>query len=74
MGHNVSIATMPVWTAKLGAAMASWIRQGGMTPTVIEIITADETVPRNADVDLGVSLTPLSVTLKKLLLENTHRQ
>ena len=74
MGHNVSIATMPVWTAKLGAAMASWIRQGGMTPTVIEVITADETVPRNADVDLGVSLTPLSVTLKKLLLENTHRQ
>ena len=74
MGHNVSIGTMPVWTAKLGAAMAGWIRRGGMTPTVIEVITADETVEKNADIDLGVRLTPLSVTLEKLLLKKPYRQ
>ena len=37
-----------------------------MTPTVIDVITANETVRRNADVDLGVTLTPLGATLEKL--------
>ena len=73
MGHNVSIVAIPVWTAKLGAAMAGWIRASPMTPTVIDVITADETVRTNADVDLGVSLTPLSATLQKLLPEKNHR-
>ncbi len=73
MDHEVSIAATPVWSAKLGAAMAGWIRRGGMSPTVIEVITADETVRTNADVDLGVSLTPLAATLEKLLPENAHR-
>ena len=73
MGHDVSIAALPVWTAKLVAAMAGWIRRGGMTPTVIDVITADETVRKNSDVDLGVSLTPLSATLEKLLSEKTDR-
>jgi NADH dehydrogenase len=72
MDRDVSISGMPVWTAKLGATMAGWIRRGGVTPTVIDVITADETVRTNADVDLGVSLTPLSETLKKLLPEDTH--
>ena len=54
--------------------MAGWIRRGGMTPTVIDVLTADETVRTNADVELGVSLTPLSATLEKLLPEKTHRQ
>ena len=67
MGHDVSIAAIPVWTARLGATLAGWIRRGGMTPTVIEVITADEAVPTNGDVDLNVSLTPLSTTLEKLL-------
>ena len=74
MGHNVSVAAVPVWTAKLGAAVAGWIRPGGMTPTVIDVITADESVRTNADVDLGVSLTPLTATLEKLLPEKTPRQ
>ena len=38
-----------------------------MTPTVIDVITADETVRKNADIDLGVTLTPLSGTLEHLL-------
>ena len=74
MGHTVSITAVPVWTAKLGAAMAGWCRRRGMTPTVIEVITADETVRRNADSDLGVSLTPLSATLEKLLPKKTHQR
>ena len=72
MGHNVSIGAIPVWTAKLGATVAGWWRPGGMTPTVIDVITADETVHTNADVDLGVSLTPLVATLHKLLPEKTE--
>lgn len=70
MEHNVSVTTMPIWIAKLGAAMAGWVKRGGMTPTVIEVITADETVRTNADLDLGVRLTPLSETLVKLLPED----
>jgi len=72
MDHPVSIKAAPVWAAKLGATMTGWIRRGGMTATVIAVITADEEVQMNADVDLGVSLTPLSETVKKLLPENTH--
>ena len=72
MGHDVSIAAVPTWTAKLGATIAGWVRRGGMTPAVIDVITADETVPTNADAALDVSLTPLSSTLEKLLPETTQ--
>ncbi len=67
MGREVSIRSMPVWLAKLGAAIAGWRRRGGMTPTVIDVITSNEAVHENADVELGVTLTPLSATLEKLL-------
>jgi NADH dehydrogenase len=40
MGRDVSIRAMPVWLAKLGAAIAGLRRRGGMTPTVIEVITS----------------------------------
>ncbi len=71
MGHEVSIRSMPVWLAKLGAAVAGWTRQGGMTPTVIDVITSNEVVHENADVALGVTLTPLSTTIEKLLPSET---
>ena len=74
MGRAVSITATPVWAAKLGAAMVSRIRHGGMTPTVIDVITTDETVRTNSDVDLHVRLTPLSATLEKLLPEKTLHQ
>jgi hypothetical protein len=67
MGREVSVRSMPVWLAKLAAAIAGWRRRGGMTPTVIEVITSNEAVHKNADVELGVTLTPLSATLEKLL-------
>jgi nucleoside-diphosphate-sugar epimerase len=72
MGREVSVRSMPVWLAKLGAAIAGWTRQGGMTPTVIDVITSDEAVHENADVALGVNLTPLSATLEKLLPSETE--
>ena len=67
LGRDVSIRSMPIWLAKLGAAVAGWTRRGGMTPTVIDVITSNESVHENADVALGVKLTPLSTTIKKLL-------
>ena len=67
MRNDVSVGTVPMWTARLGAAIVSRIRRGGMTPTVIDVITADDAVQRNADIDLGVTLTPLSVTLEHLV-------
>ena len=71
MGREVSIRSMPVWLATLGAALAGWRRRGGMTPTVIEVITSNEAVHANADAELGVTLTPLSATLEKLLPSQT---
>jgi NADH dehydrogenase len=49
MGHEVSVRSMPVWLAKLGAAFAGWKRRGVMTPTVIDVITSSEVVRENAD-------------------------
>ena len=72
MGREVSVRSMPVWLAKLGAAFAGWTRQGGMTSSVIDVITSVEAVHENADAKLGVILTPLSATLEKLLRSETE--
>ena len=69
MGHDVSVSALPIWAVRAGAALAGWVRRGGMTPTVIDVITTDEVVKTNADAALGVSLTPLSATLDKLVLD-----
>ena len=67
LDHDLSIGSTPLWLARLGAALASTVRTGGMTSTVIDVITSDEAVDHNADGDLEVSLTPLSDTLAKLV-------
>jgi NADH dehydrogenase len=72
LGHDVSIRSMPLWLAKLGAAVAGWTRRGGMTPTAIDVITSNEAVGENGDVVLGVTLTPLLTTIEKLLPSETH--
>jgi uncharacterized protein YbjT (DUF2867 family) len=72
MGRHVTFRSMPVWLAKLGAAVAGLKRKRGMTPTVIDVITAGEAVDENADAALGVSLTPLTATLQKLLTSETE--
>lgn len=66
LGHDLAVGSTPIWLARLGARLAGLVRAGGLTPAVIEVITADETVERNADRDLGIRLTPLSDTLAKL--------
>jgi NADH dehydrogenase len=68
-GRKVSFGATPIWMAKLGAAVLSTVKGGGLSPTVIDVITADEVVPENADRALGITLTPLTDTLKKFLPE-----
>ena len=72
MGHEVSIGSIPIWAGRLGAAIMNRITGRGMTPTVIDVITANEVVPHNGASDLGVTLTPLSTTLDKLLNDRTQ--
>ena len=67
MERPLSIGTIPVWIAKLVAAVTSRMKGGGVTPTVIDVITTSEVVEKNADTEIGISLTPLSTTLRKLL-------
>ena len=74
LGHELSIGTLPVWLAKAGAAITSRVRGGGISPTVIEVITADEDVEMNADVELGLGLTPLSTTLEKIVADNDRQR
>ena len=72
MGNEVSIGSIPIWAGKLGAAVMNRITGRGMTPTVIDVITANEVVPHNGAADLGVTLTPLSTMLDKLLNHRTQ--
>lgn len=67
MGRTVSLGAIPIWVAKLGAAIGSRMNGGGVTPTVIDVITTSESVTHNADADLGITLTPLAGTLEKIL-------
>jgi len=66
-GNEIVIATVPIWTAKLGAAISSRLKGGGITPAVIDVITIDEQVAHNGADELGVSLTPLKQTLENIL-------
>ena len=66
LGRELVFRSTPVWLARFGAGLAGLVRTGGLTPAVVDVITADEAVDRNADGDLGVRLTPLSDTLAKL--------
>ncbi|MEX2131995.1 MAG: NAD(P)H-binding protein [Pseudohongiellaceae bacterium] len=67
MGKNVAIKSIPIWMAKLGAAVNSRIKGGGITPAVIDVITQGEKVAHNSDDALGITLTPLNETLEKIV-------
>jgi len=67
MGNEVAIGSVPLWLAKLAARLKGLLRSGGITPTVIDVITADELIATNADIDLRLALTPLETTVKKIL-------
>jgi len=66
MGKQVEIGSIPIWVAKLGAAITSRLKGSGITPTVVEVITADEIVEQNGDTALNITLTPLTETLTKI--------
>lgn len=66
---TVEVGSAPIWLAKVGSAITSMIKGGGMTPTVIDVITMNETVAVNADAAIGIKLTPLRETLNKILTE-----
>lgn len=67
MGNEVAIRSVPIWLAKLAARLKGLLRSGGVTPTVIDVITADEIIAVNADIDLRLTLTPLETTVRKIL-------
>jgi len=67
MGKQVEIGSIPIWLAKLGALVNNRLKGEGITPTVIDVITIDEVVAHNADETLGITLTPLTNTLEKIL-------
>ena len=65
-GKDVTIGSTPIWVAKVGTAIGRGLKRGGLSPTVIDVITMDEVVEKNADGALGIALTPLSETLRKI--------
>ncbi|NKB35490.1 MAG: NAD(P)H-binding protein [Pseudomonadales bacterium] len=67
MGKTVEVGKVPVLLAKVGAAITSTIKGGGITPTVIDVIIQDEVVETNADAAIGITLTSLEDTLKKII-------
>lgn len=67
MGTTLTIGAIPLWIAKLGAVITSRLKGGGISPTVIDVITTHEVVHKNADTEMGITLTPLSTTLGKIL-------
>ncbi len=70
MGRKASIGSLPSWLAKAAAAVKSRLSGGGITPTVIDVITADEVLESDADAELGIELTPLATTLEKVVAAN----
>ena len=66
MGKTITFGNVPILLAKFGAAITSVLKGGGITPTVIDVITQDEIVKTNADSALGITLTPMKQTLKKM--------
>ncbi|MDA1369583.1 MAG: NAD(P)H-binding protein [Proteobacteria bacterium] len=66
-GQEVEIGSVPIAIAKLGAGITSKLKGGGITPTVIDVITMNEHVHSNADTALGILLTPLQSTLEKII-------
>ena len=66
MGKTITFGNVPILLAKFGATITSILKGGGITPTVIDVITQDEIVKTNADSALGITLTPMKQTLEKM--------
>ncbi len=44
MENQITIGTIPLWIAKLGAALTSRVKGGGASPTVIDVVLAGQGV------------------------------
>ena len=66
---DITVGTAPIWLAKLVSGITSVIKGGGISPTVIDVITMNEVIEKNSDSELGITLTPLQETLNKILAE-----
>jgi len=66
-GKEIQIASFPIGVAKFAAGLKGIFQKGGMSPTVIDVITMNEVVEHNANKVLGVELTTLQETLKKFI-------
>ena len=67
LGNKVVISSIPILMAKIGATLSRLLKGGGITSTVIDVITSDESVAENADTKLGLELTSLQSTLEKII-------
>lgn len=72
MGKSVVVGKVPILIAKIASAITSTLKGGGITPTVIDVITQDEIVETNADKTIGITLTSLEDTLKKIINAGTE--
>lgn len=66
-GRDVEIGSFPIGVAKIAATVKGLFSKGGMSPTVIDVITMNEHAEHNAAAALGVDLTPLEKTLQKFI-------
>ena len=72
MGKSVQIGKVPIFIAKIASAITSILKGGGITPTVIDVIIQDEVVDTNADEAIGITLTSLEDTLRKIITAGTQ--
>ena len=68
-GREVEIGSFPIAVAKIASGVKGIFQKGGMSPTVIDVITMNEHAEHNADAALGVALTPLEQTLQKFITQ-----
>ena len=68
-GKEVEISSFPIAVAKIASGVKGIFQKGGMSPTVIDVITMNEHAEHNADAALGVALTPLEQTLQKFITQ-----
>lgn len=66
-GRSVRVRSIPVGLAKFFAGLLRLLRGSGVSPAVIDVITADERGAGSGDAVSGVVLTPLDSTLGKLI-------
>lgn len=64
--RKVRITTIPLGLAKIVSGLIYAMKGAGMTPEIIDVITASENAHENADKVLGIELTPLAQTLAKI--------